>query len=361
MKTEWWRRFIDLRSIESIERNRKALVLYSISYLGSLIMFWFAYVTGSNNEVLFAVISFSGVIIFINALLSHFVISLKIASYVASFSIFTLLIGLAYTGGYDSTGLYWMFPFPLVLFILLNYKAGLIFNLLLFGVIFFIINSPELNVANYDPETNIRFAVAISLTIFFAFLSELVRSQNHRDLVSLSLEKHQLAHTDQLTNLPNRRFLEHLERLSENDPNNSVGFPLAVIMADIDFFKAVNDKHGHDVGDQVLKHLAAFFKQHIRGSDIVIRMGGEEFLLLFPHTDAVAAKSICNKLNCLLEKDPYQHDGGDITVTLSFGIAFAAQSNQIEPAIVEADKLLYLAKENGRGRAEVLICEEDIV
>lgn len=356
MNIEWWRRFIDLHSIESIERNRKALVLYSISYIGCAVMFWFAYVSIGYDKTLFFVILLSSCIILINAILSHFIISLGLAVYVACFSIFILIIGLAYTGGHDSTALYWMFPFPIVFFLLLNYKVGLILNITLFSIVFFIINSPQYNIADYSYDTNIRFEVAIVLTIFFSFLSELVRSQSHRDLVSLNIEKQRLAHTDQLTSLPNRHFLEQLD----SSTYSSLKFPLAVVMADIDFFKSVNDRYGHSVGDNVLQYLAVFLKDHIRGSDIVIRMGGEEFLLLFPATDTATAITICNKLNSRLRNSPYRHENGDIVITLSFGVALAQSSNKIEMAIKQADKLLYLAKKNGRSRVETTTCTEEL-
>lgn len=359
IKIRWWSKFIELGTVEAIERNRKALVLYTMSYIGSAVMFCFSYFTYGQEQKLFYTLFISACIIFINVILSHCLIKLQTANYIACFAIFILLSGLAYTGGYQNTGLFWMFPFPIVFFILLNYRIGLFANIILLSVIFTIINNPNLNIANYEALSNLRFEVAIVLTTLFAFLSEFTRSQSHQDLMKLNKEKQRLAHTDQLTNLPNRHYLAQLDLSGDNNPANSANFPLAVVMADIDFFKTVNDRFGHDVGDDVLRHLAGFLKNNIRSSDIVIRMGGEEFLMLFPATSIEMATIICNKLNSHLRNAPFHHDNEEIVITLSFGIALARSSIAIEGASKAADELLYQAKKNGRGRAETVVCSND--
>jgi len=249
-----------------------------------------------------------------------------------------------------------MFPIPIVFFTLLNYKFGLILNSVLFGFIFVVINNPQLNISSYDPATNLRFEVAFMLTILFAFISEFVRSQSQQDLVSLTIERQKLAHTDQLTGLPNRHYLAQLDFSIQKEHSNAAKFPLAIVMADIDFFKTVNDQYGHDVGDSVLKYLAVFFKNSIRSSDVVIRMGGEEFLMLFPTTDLEIATNICDKLNNQLAILPYQEDNLEIAIGLSFGIRLVTSWDDLEQGVKQADQLLYLAKKNGRGRVESNIC-----
>jgi len=354
VKLNWRQQLFDFRSMDKIEQKRKALVLYSMSYIGSFVIYLFSYLSYSEGSLLSTILFSSATIIFINALASHFWTSIQFASYITCAMIFFLLIGLAFTGGFNNTALYWMFPMPIVIFTLLNYRLGLMLNSLLCVIIFVIINVPDFNLASYDVAVNIRFEVAYALTIMFAFISELVRSQSQQELVSLNKEKQRLAHTDQLTGLPNRHYLAQLDFSIEKDQANAAKFPMAVVMADIDFFKSVNDKYGHDVGDQILRYLATFFRRNVRSSDIVIRMGGEEFLMLFPYTQAKIAASICDKLNSSLAASPYQYKDVAITIGLSFGVAIAQSDQEIEVSTKQADKLLYLAKKNGRGRAETV-------
>jgi len=353
MAVDWWRRFFDSSKVDGIEQNRKKLALYATSLLGSAVMFWFAFNTPSASFVLFSLLLACATFVLLNACIAIFLDRLNFACNFASVCIFILLIGLAYTGGYANTALYWMFPFPIVFFILLSYKLGLLLNILLFSCIFLMINVAAFNQANYEPAAIIRFEVSIVLTVLFAFMSEFVRSRSHRELVSINIEKQRLANTDQLTKLPNRHFLASLDFSATGEFAQDGKFPLAVVMADIDLFKSVNDRYGHDVGDRVLCHLADFFKLHIRSSDIIIRMGGEEFMLFFVNTGVEPARAICDKLNRLLSDSPYCEAGDVIKISLSFGIAIANSGEQLSKATKDADKMLYLAKDNGRARVEI--------
>ncbi|MFO8142569.1 MAG: GGDEF domain-containing protein, partial [Marinobacter sp.] len=156
---------------------------------------------------------------------------------------------------------------------------------------------------------------------------------------------------DPLTRLYNRRyFMAEGEYLLEKA--KSAGEPLSVIAVDIDYFKAVNDTHGHNAGDQVLTKIAAIFKQHSRSRDLIARFGGEEFVILLPGADLEEARSCAERIREAVESSALVLDGGDpIRITVSLGLAEVnASLESVEDAVNRADKALYDAKNHGRNR-----------
>ena len=123
-----------------------------------------------------------------------------------------------------------------------------------------------------------------------------------RHNVQLSLE---MAITDQLTGLHNRRYMSrHLDSLVASTKKH--GKPIAFVIMDIDFFKAVNDSHGHDIGDEVLKEFASRIAANVRGIDLVCRYGGEEFVVVMPDTDVAFACQVSERLRKSIETTPFQ-------------------------------------------------------
>ncbi|MFV3334940.1 diguanylate cyclase [Pseudomonas sp. NY15437] len=151
------------------------------------------------------------------------------------------------------------------------------------------------------------------------------------------------AYSDPLTGLGNRRVME---RALEDW--RLCGKCYAVISMDIDHFKRVNDMHGHAVGDKVLQAFARLLKQNCRDDDLACRIGGEEFILLLPQTDLVAAAEVAERVRHSLESTPIPPAG---QVTLSLGVA-CSEDGQADPIqiLARADKLLYQAKKAGRNR-----------
>ncbi len=171
----------------------------------------------------------------------------------------------------------------------------------------------------------------------------------HRQLQRLST-------IDPLTNTYNRRFgltrlREELNRAARN------GSSLGVIMADIDHFKAINDTHGHLVGDRVLSSVANVLRAGLREGDILVRYGGEEFLIVLPGADASECHTLGNRLCTMAEETTIRDGDREIAVTLSLGItAYPQQAATRELDLIEeADAALYRAKESGRNRAILAI------
>ncbi|KQT60441.1 MULTISPECIES: PleD family two-component system response regulator [unclassified Aureimonas] len=161
----------------------------------------------------------------------------------------------------------------------------------------------------------------------------------------------ELAVTDGLTGLSNRRFLEtHLPKLVERATADQR--PLAVLIADIDHFKRINDGFGHDAGDHVLREFAARVKQSLRASDLACRFGGEEFVVLMPEADERAALGVAERIRVLTAEAPFAIGGEALNVTVSVGYANLGPGDSAETMLKRADQALYSAKRAGRNRVE---------
>lgn len=151
---------------------------------------------------------------------------------------------------------------------------------------------------------------------------------------------------DQLTGLYNRHYLFHsVHKKIARSIRHKI--PLSLVMMDIDHFKKINDQYGHPVGDIVLQKMAILLKDHCRQEDTIIRFGGEEFIILFDHTDLDNAHKKILQLREFIE----QAQPENIPVTMSFGVVqLNSQEDDIDTLINRADKALYCAKESGRNR-----------
>jgi len=170
-----------------------------------------------------------------------------------------------------------------------------------------------------------------------------------RDNVQLSIE---MAITDPLTGLYNRRYMEsHLATQIEQAAAR--GKPLTVLVIDIDYFKAINDTHGHDAGDDVLREFATRIRKSIRGIDLACRYGGEEFVVVMPETDMAVGTIVAERLRRRIASEPFsiQQGGGSIEVTISIGIATLDTADDNAASVLKrADQALYRAKRDGRNR-----------
>ena len=162
----------------------------------------------------------------------------------------------------------------------------------------------------------------------------------------------QLAQRDELTRLLNRR---EFQRILNEEWDRSVRFkrPFTLVMVDIDHFKKINDTHGHQVGDEVLRHVASLLAGQVRTVDRVARYGGEEFALMMIETDAKGATENIKRLGVLLAETPCFIEAKNLTidVTLSAGVGTSLTDANSATELVEvADKALYAAKKGGRNR-----------
>ena len=162
-----------------------------------------------------------------------------------------------------------------------------------------------------------------------------------------------LSELDPLTGLHNRQvMMAALER--EQERAIRTGSPCSLVLADIDHFKAVNDTHGHAVGDFVLRSVAGRFLARLRPYDEIFRYGGEEFLVCLPNADLRAGSEIVERLRHSVAKLPVTlPDGTSLPLTVSFGLCLIAKGTPLKRTIEYADRALYAAKHGGRNRLEV--------
>ncbi|CAH0340364.1 PleD family two-component system response regulator [Rhizobium sp. CECT 9324] len=162
----------------------------------------------------------------------------------------------------------------------------------------------------------------------------------------------ELAVTDGLTGLHNRRYLDnHLRTLFARAMAR--GRPLTLCITDIDRFKQVNDVHGHDAGDEVLKEFAGRIRGTVRGADLACRYGGEEFVVVMPDTSAEVATVVAERLRGMIEARPFQLRSGEKSLMLTASMGIATMGPGIvtpEQLLKQADRALYEAKNSGRNR-----------
>jgi diguanylate cyclase (GGDEF)-like protein len=159
--------------------------------------------------------------------------------------------------------------------------------------------------------------------------------------------------TDSLTGLHNRRHFLALCEL-EFQRARRYQHPLAIIMMDVDRFKPVNDTHGHNVGDQVLKTVARSCREQLRNIDLIGRYGGDEFVVLLVETDLEAARGVAERTRQHVAQTPIDTERGQLNVTISIGItALDKDCPNLDALLSRADKAMYAAKKAGRNRVKV--------
>lgn len=190
------------------------------------------------------------------------------------------------------------------------------------------------------PITGLSFALlplAVSSVVFASVNERLMQQLRARSL------------SDDLTGALSRRGLRELgERMVALQATQAS--VLAVLMIDIDFFKDVNDRHGHAMGDEVLRHVTNAVRDHLREDALLARYGGEEFSVLLPVRSRLEAQSIAERVREIVELSPFETKTSEIRVTVSIGIAFHREDTTLEDDLARADMCLYEAKHTGRNR-----------
>ena len=186
-----------------------------------------------------------------------------------------------------------------------------------------------------------------------ARLNTQVKRKRYNDQLRASVTQTiEMAVTDGLTGLHNRRYLDsHLETLFERALARRR--PLSLMITDIDRFKAINDKHGHDGGDDVLREFAARLRQNVRGIDLACRYGGEEFIIVMPDTEFAVAQNVAERIRAQIAGTPFAvgAEGKSIKVTVSVGVSsFQPPRDSVAALLKRADVALYEAKHKGRNR-----------
>lgn len=250
----------------------------------------------------------------------------------------------------------------IIVLLIMNFFAGYGYNKMkvcyavLLGalriVLFFVFRS---RVSMYEINTieEAAFQIVATISVFWCVsVIALVFSKTSQELEGKLVEyNHQLkaqADTDALTGLYNRRrIMEYMNDLA-NVKGEKENFCLCI--CDIDFFKRVNDKYGHDMGDEVLKEVAQIFKKHMNGVGLASRWGGEEFMLLFYNCNGDNAYIQLEEISSEIKRHMFYAGDQAFNITMTYGLVEYDYNNGSDVTIKEADEKLYLGKERGRDR-----------
>lgn len=199
-----------------------------------------------------------------------------------------------------------------------------------------------------DEKNNIIGVIGI-----FVDIDRRIKAENQQKELNRVLTK--LARHDSLTGLYNRRALEEI-MMKELKRSIRYNRGFAVALADVDDFKHVNDTHGHDCGDMVLRHMAEIFQAGIRDTDYVGRWGGEEFLFIFTETSCDGAQVVAERIRKRIAETPLGCDDHELQLGITIGFSYQRGQTSITSIVSEADKALYQGKSNGKNQ---VVCYQD--
>jgi len=183
-----------------------------------------------------------------------------------------------------------------------------------------------------------------------AYFAAIERDLTEHKMLQARLEI--LASTDALTGLPNRQAFTGRAN-KEFSRSNRYSRPLSLIMIDVDHFKSINDQYGHAAGDHVLTNVGRILGDGLRDSDVLARIGGEEFVLLLPDTPMINAEYVAERMRLGLEVTPIKYQDLELTITASFGVAsISSQDETLDQMLARADQAMYEAKNKGRNQVK---------
>lgn len=257
---------------------------------------------------------------------------------------FAMLITALVTASESKTVFVWILIIPIIAHFLHGRQLGLVLSLFFLAAAWVVYYTSFLEQLSVDGFTDMANVVASSVV-----LTGLIHVYEYsREKAEERLQ--QLAATDSLTGLPNRKRLrEVLDRTLSEAERTGAGFCL--LGMDLDHFKEVNDQYGHDAGDQVLRQVADLLRTRLRRTDTAARWGGEEFFVLLPGTGTNGALQIAEAVRAELAKTPITVGDERLKVTISIGVSeYPADGREVRDLLVCADRRLYEAKSRGRDR-----------
>lgn len=292
----------------------------------------------------FTLLSISFILV-LNYFFLRFTSKIMSASYIISSIFFILFCYLIYTGGINKTGPLWVYSLPMLVMFLLGFRQGIVYMALFFVIILFILFG--LDSPLYSDAFKLRIVLSLLLVTFLTSIYEYIREKNFESMHLLSTQLEEVSQQDYLTKVYNRRGInKEFENLYTSYRIEDHKFSL--LLCDIDYFKKINDNYGHDAGDKVLKKIASEIKNIIRKDDVLARWGGEEFLVLLPHTSIHEAHEVGEKIRQSIQNTSFKYNGHTISMTVSIGIAEKEDELLFTDIISKADAHMYAAKREGR-------------
>ncbi|MGM0451218.1 MAG: GGDEF domain-containing protein [Pseudomonadota bacterium] len=270
--------------------------------------------------------------------------NLQVWSFLYLSILFLMLLVALMSPGLSDKVFVWFFLIPVMAHFIHGRRIGLVLSLVLLSVAWLVYYQRHFDAPALREMVGFTNVVACSLVL----TAGVYAYEYSRELAEERL--HRLAATDSLTGLANRKHLRELLDLTMTEAHET-GAPFSLLSLDLDHFKSVNDRHGHDVGDQVLREVARILTQRLRQADTPARWGGEEFLVLLPGTDGAGAERLAEALRQALAEARILAGDEVLTITASMGIAeFPGDGSTLRDMLIAADNRLYSAKNSGRDR-----------
>ncbi|WP_238873155.1 GGDEF domain-containing protein [Halopseudomonas maritima] len=327
------------------EQARRSLL--QLIFVATGVLLWgFASLQFDNNNSLLACLEITvGGVLLVSAWRIRRVRSLTPWIYAYLLPTFCFQIYIMLMPDASTTAFVWIYMVPMLAYLLLGRKAGLLLSLpfMLLAVVLYGSRYADLQSAPGLIDLGNAVICGLMILLFVHFYE--VRRANAQH----TLER--LAETDALTGVYNRgRFQQLFEQCIEQGQRSGDGF--ALVLLDVDHFKQVNDGWGHEVGDRALRHLCTVLQRRLRKTDVIGRLGGEEFGLLLRSTDAQAAEQLARMFCSQLQQTPLRWgDQQELLLTATFGVAhWPTDALDAADLYRRADQRLYRGKAYGRNR-----------
>ena len=329
-----------LLSPYSYESRQYTLIMAFGALGASTFLFFFFYNTFILHYYAIAVIDIFGFLF--SFLIMHFLQKthkVQLFTHLITLFYFLFFLVFTYLNKNESFGLIWNIFFCLVAININGHKKGLIYTLILYGLICLMAHE-GIGVwqnGQWDKVAFFRYAFSLLLLTFCIYVMELALFYSYAKL-------RKIAEEDELTQTFNRRKLREALH-AEIKRANRHQTHLSTVLFDVDNFKYINDTFGHNVGDDVLVQLSNIIKKTIRINDIFGRWGGEEFLLILPHISDEEAYIVCEKIRFILSQKIFDSVG---KVSCSFGIGMYSKEMSLDTLISHCDHAMYEAKNRGK-------------
>ncbi len=265
------------------------------------------------------------------------------------FGFSSLYLFLLASGGEENTGLLWCYAYPLLMFCLIGPVIGARIVMVMLAASLLILFVPEWVGATHGYSDNMkyRFVGSMLFVVTMGYFMERSRllAQEASERANESLR--QLVRIDELTGTYNRRGIKQKVQLELHRVARDKS-ELSLVLCDIDLFKQVNDRYGHDVGDAALKHISRLLTETVRVTDVVGRWGGEEFLILLPNTRLSEGYQLIERVRERIAAETLEVNGHELKLSMSCGICSTRFFSRFDDLVKAADVSLYEAKAQGR-------------
>ena len=334
------------RTPQDIEHNRRVFLIGFYAVVGSLILVPLGALSLVKGRTLL------GMVLIANSLFcilfmaySRLTARVRAVSYLFSIQAGVLAIFLVMHGGVEGSGIYYVFPLALMMFMLgfTSLYSGLFLSVAFMAIVALGLYAPVPGVHEYNAVHKSRIIMGLSAFFMMSLISEWMRIRSYAAITNTTEKLSADAKHDPLTRLLNRRGLEEeVARMSGTD------FPAVVAVIDIDHFNKINDEFGHDAGDAALQCVADCLRANMKGRDLICRWGGEEFVVLFRNTSLKNAETVLRQIGDEARSGSIRYGAHVFSTTFSAGVVLLRDRDAFQDCMSQADKLLYQAKQNGR-------------